>query len=65
MPLVLDTRHCARCGRTTVHLSNGLNHAAHLILATVTAGLWLIVYAVRAATAQDTAYCVHCSAPQG
>ena len=37
-------RYCRKCGKQTMHVGHGTSHLLHLILATISAGVWVPVW---------------------
>lgn len=60
MTVALEHYPCPTCGKHTVHLRRGMNHAFHLVGALATVGIWCIGWALAALALDRTSYCVHC-----
>ncbi len=45
-----DLYYCRTCGKATLHIEDQTNHLLHLLLSVLTAGAWIIVWILAAAS---------------
>lgn len=56
---------CSKCQKKTLHIEQKLNHILHLLLAIVTAGVWLIVWVLLAFLHDKKTQCTICGHNKG
>jgi hypothetical protein len=64
---VIQTSHyCATCQRRTLHTKARINHVLHLVLSVLTAGVWLVVWAILGASnSAERTRCTVCGSKPG
>ena len=65
MPTTNVMTNCSKCKKKTLHIEQKLGHILHLLLAIVTAGVWLIVRILLAFFHDKKTQCTVCGHNKG
>ena len=65
MPTTNVMTNCVKCQKKTLHIEQKLSHILHLLLAIVTAGVWLIIWILLAFFHDKKTQCTVCGHNKG